>query len=475
MKAYVGSGLPARPRDASDPPHVTVLGQIRRNFGWLAGSTGFSAIASLVYVGLTARALGPARFGSFAMVMTYCELITNLGQFQSWKAIIGFGALHQQAADDGRLTRLFGYAASLDLASNVIGAILGILGVVLISPWLHWTGAEEYAAAWFGTVLFLTSGTAPSGVLRLAGRFDVQVYTEALAQVTRLAGCVAGWMLGAGVSWFLCVWALAASLLILAQWTAVIRLGHRFAFGHRALRQTMSENPGLLSFMLKTNVSGSLNLFYMQCGTLIVGARVGAVEAGGFRLAHRFSLAMMKPVEIAAKALFPELARLVAAGEHATVRRVLIRVSCISAAFASLVIAAAALWGRGILALVAGRSFGFAHQFLLLLCVAAAINVAGFAFEPYLNAHRRPGSVLRANIVGALLYGVLLLTLLPRLGASSAAFASIVAAFAIILQLAISVGRILARPESDIAQDAGVDDQVSAADELTQNPRVAGI
>lgn len=475
MKAYVASGLPRRPTDAGDPLHVTALAQIRRNFGWLAGSTGFSAIASLVYVGLTARALGPARFGSFAMVMTYGELITNLGQFQSWKAVIGFGALHQQAADDGRFSRLFGYAASLDLASGVIGSILGILGVLLIGPWLHWTNAEEYAAAWFGTALLLTSGTAPSGVLRLAGRFDVQVYTEALAQITRLAGCVAGWVIGAGVSWFLCVWALAALLLVVSQWAAVIALGHRFEFGRRALRRTTSENPGLLSFMLKTNVSGSLNLFCMQCGTLVVGARVGAVEAGGFRLAHRFSLAMMKPVEIAAKALFPELARLVAAGEHATVRRVLIRVSCISAAFASLVVAAAAFWGRGILGLVAGQGFAFAHQFLLLLCVAAAINVAGFAFEPYLNAHRRPGSVLRANFVGALLYGALLVTLLPRLGANSAAFASIVAAFAIIVQLAVSVGRILARRESDVAKDAGVNDQVAADAQLTQNPGVAGI
>ncbi len=423
---------------------------------WLAGSTGFSAIASLIYVGLAARCLGPTRFGSFAMIMTYGELLATLCQFQSWKAVIGFGATHHQTNnDDGRLARLFGYAASLDLGSAVLGSILGVLGVLLFGPWLHWTDAEQHAAAWFAAALLITSGTAPSGILRLAGRFDVQVYTETLAQITRLIGCAAGWAIAAGVSWFLWVWAVAALLLFVSQWGAVMALGHRFALGPRSLRRTMTENPGLLSFMLKTNVSSSLNLFYLQVGTLVVGARVGAAEAGGFRLAHRFSLAMMKPVEIAAKALFPELARLVAAGEHGATRRVLIRVSSISSVFASLVIVVAAVWGRGILDLVAGRAFGFAHQFLLLLCVAAAINVAGFALEPYLNAHRRAGSVLRANVLGVLVYGAVLAALFPRLGANSAAFASIAAAVTIIGQLAFSVARSLALPPEGIGLDLG--------------------
>src|SRR5690242_20719619 len=54
----------------------TVLARVGRNFGWLAGSAGFSAVASLIYVALTARALGPRSFGSFALVMTYGELVT---------------------------------------------------------------------------------------------------------------------------------------------------------------------------------------------------------------------------------------------------------------------------------------------------------------------------------------------------------------------------------------------------------------
>lgn len=429
----------------AEADHATVLSRAGKNFGWLAGSTGLSAVASLFYVALAARTLAPRGFGSFALVMTYGELVTNLAQFQSWKALTSFGAAHLRMGNQARLRRLFGYTAFLDLLSGIAGALIGSLGVLLVGPWLHWLPSEEIAAVWFTTALLLTSSTTPAGVLRLFNRFDLQVYSETIAQVTRLAGCIVGWAIGAGIDWFLGVWALAALLQLAVQWAAVLALGHRFSFGRRALRLTAHENRGLWPFMLKTNVSSTLSLFWIQCGTLVVGMRAGPIDAGGFRLAHRFSLAMLKPVEIAAKAVFPELTQLVAGSDARAMRKVLIRVSSIAAAFGALVVVAIALWGREVLHLVAGHRFEFAQEYLFLLSIAAAINVAGFALEPFLNAHFRAGTVLRAYAVAAFLYGVLLAALLPSTGARAAAYSAIAAAIAVAIQMGFSAARILRR------------------------------
>lgn len=423
-----------------------IIRRVGKNSGWLAGSAGFSAVASLIYVALTARTLGPLLFGSFALVMTYGEFLTNVAQFQSWKAITSFGAAHFEAEDKPRLARLFGYTARLDCITGVLGAVVAVLTAPLIAPLLHWSPHEQHAAAWFGAALLLTSSTTPAGMLRLFNRFDLQVLCETLTQMVRLAGCVAGWAIGAGVDWFLWVWAIAALLLLVSQLSAVLALGLKPDFARHSLTLTKQENVGLWPFMLKTNLSSSLGMFWMQFGTLAVGAGAGAVEAGGFRLAHRFSLAIMKPVEIATKALFPELARLVAEGDRATVRKVLVRVSGISACFAVLVVIATGLWGREILALVAGRGFDYAHEFLFLLSIAAAVNVVGFALEPFLNAHFRAGTVLRTYVVAALVYGLLLAGLLPLFGADGAAFASIAAALAVIMQMGFSTARLLAQP-----------------------------
>ena len=408
---------------------------------------GFSALASLIYVALTARALGPAGFGSFALVMTYGELINNVAQFQSWKAVTSFGAGHQQAHHGARMSRLFGYALSIDLLSGIAGSVVAALGIPLVGALLHWTALEESAALWFGAILLLTSSTAPAGMLRLLGRFDLQAFSEAVAQVTRFVGCLAGWLFASGVVWFLATWALAATLQLATQWLAVLLLGQRPSFGPRPLRLAREENPGLWRFMLNTNVSNTLSLVWMQFGTLLVGMRAGAAEAGGFRLAYRFSIAMTKPVEMGTKALFPELARLVADDNHKTLRKVFVRVSCVAAILATIVVLAATVWGRPLLGLIAGTSFEFAHRFLVLLCIASSISVAGFAFEPVLNAHFRAGTVLRNYAIAALTYLLLVVLLLPRFGAAAAAFAAIAASFSSCGLMGLAAARLLRRPD----------------------------
>lgn len=432
-----------RAENRTPGPERSVLARLGKNFGWLAASTGFSAVASLIYVGLTTRTLGPRDFGSFALVMTFGELVANLAQFQSWRAVIGFGAVHREAADVARLGRLFGYAVSLDWAGSLVGGLVLLAGVPLISSLLHWNHGEQQAAEWFGAALLFTSTTAPGGMLRLFDRFDLQVYSETAAQITRFLGCLLGWILAAGIDWFLCVWALGALVQLVWQWTCVLRLGLRPTLGFRSLRLAARENRHLCPFMVQTSLGSSLGWLWMQVGTIVVGARVGPVEAGGFRLAHRFSLALMKPVEIATKALLPEFSRFVARDDHFATRGLLVRVTLVSGAFATLMLLLAGFFGRELLQLVAGTRFAFAHQFLVLLCIAAAINVAGFALEPFHSASFQAGALLRAYVVATIVYGLILVNVLTPLGAKAAAVASIGSALAVTIQLGISASRIL--------------------------------
>lgn len=430
---------PRRRRDnqRSGPP--TAMRRIGANSAWLAGSAALSAILSLVYMALVARTLGPSLFGSFAMIMTFGEFLTNFAQFQSWKAITSFGAVHHLGKDKVRLSRLFGYTVRLDLMTGIAGAAVALLIAPLVAPLLRWSTHETHSAELFGAALLLTSSTSSAGMLRLVDRFDLQVLSEIIVQVARLAGCVIGWIVGAGVDWFLAVWAGAALLLFVSQFTAVLALGQRPHFARSSLGLAAGENPGLWNFMLKTSLSSSVSILWTQLGTLAVGARAGAIEAGGFRLAQRFSLAIMKPVEIATKALFPELARLVASEDLVAARKLLVRTSAISALFAAILVIGAGLFGGEFLRLVAGRGFAYAHRFLFLLSIAAAISVAGFGLEPFLNAHLRAGAVLRANLLAALAYACLLAALLPRYGADGAALAAIAATILLTARLAASV------------------------------------
>jgi O-antigen/teichoic acid export membrane protein len=184
-------------------------------------------------------------------------------------------------------------------------------------------------------------------------------------------------------------------------------------------------------------------MFWLQLGTLAVGAVAGAAEAGAFRLAQRLSRGILRPVRPVTVALYPELSRMVAADDHKQVRKMVVRMTLISAALAAVVVLVTGVAGRQILGLIAGESFEFAYVFLFLLSIAAAIDLAGFALEPLQDAHGRPDVVLRARIVAAAAYAVLLLVLLPNFGGNGAAIAAVICSALIFAQLGVATARLL--------------------------------
>jgi O-antigen/teichoic acid export membrane protein len=443
------------PRDG----RIGVFKRIGRNVGWLLGGRGFAGVVSLAYLAIAARAMGPDRFGSFTLILTYGQLIANLVQFQSWKGVIRFGALHLAEDRPDRLARLTGFTATLDLASALIGAALAVVGVHLAAPLLHWSAQEQNRAALFGAVLLLSTGATATGMLRLFDRFDLLTLTEAVAPLVRLVGAIGVWALGGGVVAFLTVWAIAALAQAIAGWAAVIAIhGSRLSFGRSAFAGAVAENRKLWRFMLQTNLSNSLSLFWLQTGTLAVGAVAGPAAAGGFRIADRLAKGIAKPVETITRALYPELARLVASNDRATLIAVFKRITWIAASLALVLVVIAGVGGSLILSLIAGRQFAFAHVYLFLLAIAAAIDLSGFALEPFHNAHGRAGRVLRSRAVGAGVYALLLAVLLPTVGAIGAAIAAIVTSLVIFVQLALSARQLLGRP-----LESGTPDEIAVA------------
>lgn len=444
-------------RSAAGREGTSTFGRIAKNIGWISGSRGFNLAVSVVYLAVTARALGPAKFGVFALILTYAQLIANLVQFQSWKGIIRYGALHLNEGRHDRLERLFGFTAALDFGSAIAGALIAVIFVPIIGPWLHWAREEQLAAAIFGGVLLLTTGATPSGILRLFDRFDLAAYCEATGPMIRLAGSVIAWAAGAGPLTFLIVWAAAGVAQASVQWlTAIYINGSRAVFGRRAYRQALAENERVWRFMLQTNISNSVSMFWTQLGTLAVGAVAGPSDAGAFRLAQRLSKGIVRPVQPVTLAVYPELSRLVAAGNHKEVRKIVTRATMVASVLALAVVLVTGLAGREILHLFAGKRFEFAHTYLFMLAFATAIDLAGFALEPVQNAHGRSWKVLRSKLVAAVVYALLLVVLLPAVGGKGAAIAAIICSLVIFAQLAFYTAKLLrtgSREQSDVANE----------------------
>jgi len=433
-------------KTAPSTAHGAVFARMGKNVAWLLGGRGFVGITSLAYLAIAARSLGPLGFGAFSLILAYGQIISALMQFQSWQGVIRYGALHLARENEPALARMLGFTAMLDIGSALLGALLAVAAVGMVGGFLDWSPVEQGHAAWFGVALLLSIGATPQGILRLFDRFDLITYCQAIAPTIRLAGSIAAWASDAGMGAFLVVWALAQISQNLALWIIAIGpAGRRPSLGITPFRQAPLENPGIWRFMLTTNFSSSLGLFGEQLGTLVVGGAAGTAAAGGFRLASRLARSIAKPIQTMARVIYPELARLVANDDRTTMRHVVIRSSLVAASLAGLIVLVAIFGGNLLIDLIAGRDYRFAHGFLVLLALASAIDLAGFAMEPLLNAHGRAGAVLAARLAGASIYSLLLALLLPMIGPIAVAVAAVGMAMIVKLPLVGAARRTLNR------------------------------
>lgn len=432
--------------------------RLARNVGWMLGGNGFTGLASVIYLAVSARALGPVQFGTFMVVLTYAQLFANLVQFQSWKGVIRFGAVHLSDRRSDRLSRLLGFSAVLDWTSAVLGAAIASAGAFALAPLFGWSPETRLYGAIFAAALLLTTGGTATGMLRLFDRFDLLAYSEACSPTVRLVGAIAVWLTGGGVRAFLFVWALAALAQTVATWTAALVVHQGLlAVRKHSLTEAVKENDGLWRFMWQTSLSSSFGFLWVQAGTLAVAVFAGPSMAGGFRLADRISRAIAKPSDTITRALYPELARLVASNDQNTLRILFRRSVTISCSLAILVVLITAIGGNLILRLIAGRQFEFAQPFLVFLSVAAAIDIAGFILEPFHNAHGRSGRVLRARILGTIVYMIALTILLPAFGPTGAAIAAAITAAVIVGQLVVSARGMIGATRSAAATSFEID------------------
>lgn len=408
-----------------------------RNAVWLLAGKGAGGVFSLIYTALAARSLGVDQFGIFALILAYGQTVYNLARFQSWQTVVRYGAVHLAAAAPDRLGRVMNFATALDIGAGAVGAVLGMAGAMLIGPHVGWSDSQQRLAMLFSlSLLFALRGT-PTGILRLFDRFDIAAYAETVLPMMRLCGALVAWWVEAPVVGFLIAWSVAELVTTAAIWWAALRELRRrgqHVPGAARLRGVRAENPGLWRFAWTTNINFSLTLVWRQLPVLVVGWAGTPAAAGGYRIAANLVNALSKPASALARAMYPELARL-AVSERRTVARIVRQVTLATGLIGLAGVGVMTLLGRPALRLIGGEDYLFAHPFLVLLAIAAAIDLCGVAVEPAMTALGHPGRVLMVRVIAGLVFITVLAGLALALGPIGAAWAAVVGAIFLLAML----------------------------------------
>ena len=113
------------PSDDAEGTHDSALRRLLRNAGYLLGSRVLRDGMGLVALALVARHLGPGGFGIIALLQSYTFTINWLVNFQTWQAIVRYGA--ELAGEDQRpaLRGLLRLSLLLDAGTALLGGLLG--------------------------------------------------------------------------------------------------------------------------------------------------------------------------------------------------------------------------------------------------------------------------------------------------------------------------------------------------------------
>lgn len=418
------------------------FGRALGNVGWLLSSKGVAAVLSLVYLALATRTLGMKGFGEFALILGAAQGIAALVGFESWQSVVRFGLRHVQEGRTDRLLALVRFSFLLDLFAALAGCGVAAVALAVMRARFGWSAELARDAFIFALVLLLSIRSTAIGVLRLHDRFALGALADSVTPIARFIGALLAVWLHATVTGFLTAWALGEVLTAIAYWAGAARVQPGLVGRAERIAQVRADNPGLVRFAWQTNLATTLNASSRQFAVVVVGFVAGPVAAGGYRLAYQLSLALLRGSDLFARAVFPEVARAHARKDMTDLAALARNSARFTVAAGLITCVAVPLLGSPALHLIGGRDFGAVYPLLVLLGVAASLDIMAVGFEPVLVGTGRAATALRIRLLSvAVLFGGMI-AFMARWGAVGAGMANIIASALALVLLVWSVRRL---------------------------------
>ncbi len=400
-----------------------------RNAGVLLVGRGMQGVLSVAYLALVARALGVEAFGTLVLLHSLVLSVAQFARFQTWQAVMKFGAEAVQRGDPDYFRALTVFAVRLDVASALVAFTVLFIGLetfagLLGMPDTLLPQARVYALL----VIVMVLGSAPLGILRLFDRHDLISWQTVIEPLIRLIG--ATWLFFTDgplasyiVVWFAATLASETGTWLMAQ--AVMRerdvLPRRAQFFERGQRLP----DGMWRFVIGTNINSTLNLGNTQLGILLAGWLLGPTGAGFYRIAKQFADILIKPSsKLLVPAIYTDMAELTASGDRTTRRQVVRRGVLVAGLAALAVFLVLVVFGKLLITVLVGAEYTPVYATMLWLALAGFLAIIAFPFEPLLVSAGRVRATVITRLTAIVIFFAAFYVLGSRYGLLGAGIAT---------------------------------------------------
>lgn len=412
------------PKD--DPEEMGPVARILRNARALLSGKAVGGVLSLAYLAIAARGLGPEGTGALILAHTYAMVIAGLARFQSWQAVIRFGAPMIKAGDHDAFKRLLRYTIRLDILSGVVSVAVALLAAPYAAKAFGWSEeVRRLIYVYCFAVPFLIAAT-PTGVLRLFDRFKALGSQLTLMPVVRFIGAIILWISGAGLTSFIIVWIISVFIHGVSLWVlGLVELSNRNLLPKITGAADEPAGRAWLPFMIKTNLSSSIDLMHDNIPILIVGGVLGSAAAGFLKIAYNLANLLAQPVSMFNQATFPELSRIESTEGRSAMARVAFKSIAIAVAILAPLVLVYFLFRREFAQLVGGVAFLPAAPLIALMAFAQLVRIVALGLESATLALGKAGWALGGQLIAAFVHLGVLALALTALGVIAAPIAII--------------------------------------------------
>jgi O-antigen/teichoic acid export membrane protein len=409
-----------------------IFRRIFKNAGLMLTGRVATGVFSLGTLSLAAHGLGVEQFGILILIQTYVLAITALTTFQSWQAVIRYGATCLENNNIPALQSLVKFTTLLDVAGVVLGSFVGYFAAPYVGPYVGWNEEVISYAQPFSFLVLFTIVATPTGLLRLYDRFDLLALHTVVTPALRFVGVGIATLISAPFWAFLLSYFVAGAIggvvLLYLGWREIYRDGGLKGVSFSCSGLTVPHG-GIWKFSILSNLHASLQVVTAHMSTFLVGIVAGPAAAGLFRIGRDVATALTKPAELLNQSIYPEFARLGTKGGWDKFAYLILRSGALAGGAGALLLGLTFAFGEPFLVFFFGAPFADAYLALALLVASAVITIAGFSMDPALYAMGRPSIPLRIDVVSILIIFVPLLVVLTRLyGPTGAAIATLVSA-----------------------------------------------
>ncbi|MBZ9997342.1 lipopolysaccharide biosynthesis protein [Mesorhizobium sp. BH1-1-4] len=357
--------------------------RVARDVTVTTSSSGVAALCSIVALALNARSLGPADFGTLAVIQAYVTFISGLATFESWQPVIRLSA---------RSRSRLGPAAScgivLDVSAAFAATAVAVGGILLFGEAIGVSHQNRLLALIYSLTLLAGLAGTSKGVLRLNGRYDVIAGNQLAQGAAVVVASLVLWATEAPLIAYVVVLAAIGALYNLTLFVRLLIHARRENIKLFNPLRSRSGRRFLWTFLVMatgTSLLSTLVSARRHIALFLVAGLLGEVAAGTYSVASRLATMMSRLTGPLNQVLFPEIAKLSNEESPSRLNRLNARITTVSACAAAGMAAGGIVLQKFIVVLAAGSAYAEASLLFAVLFTAECFGLAGMHFNPLIQ------------------------------------------------------------------------------------------